>query len=127
MPKIGITFNGSFPLEKVCQYVRLAEEIDLNSIWFAEHFFMRDSLISIATSSAGTKKLRFGTGIISSYTRHLALLAMSVETMADFLKDRFVLGLGTNTRFWDILSTKGSKTDPHDDENNFRAPRLASR
>jgi 5,10-methylenetetrahydromethanopterin reductase len=109
MPKVGITFNGSFPLDRVSRYVKFAEQNAFHSIWFAEHFFLRDSLISMAAVAGGTTRLKFGTGIISPYTREPALLAMSVETMSDLLKDRFILGLGTNTRFWDILGTKDAK------------------
>ncbi len=103
MAKVGITFSGDLHCSEVLRSSRLAEEAGVHSIWVAEHYFNRDALTTVSAISAVTNKVFLGTGIVSPYTRHIALLAMSAMTLSEMSRGRFILGLGTNERFLEQL------------------------
>jgi len=103
MQRIGLSFTGQLSYEEMLRNVQDAETLGFHSVWIAEHYFYRDALSSISALSTKFQRLFFGTGIISPYTRHLGLLAMSAQTISEISEGRFVLGLGTNSRFWKVL------------------------
>ncbi|HZW56505.1 MAG TPA: LLM class flavin-dependent oxidoreductase [Nitrososphaerales archaeon] len=109
MDKIGLSFTGQLSYNEMYSNVRRAKELGFSSIWLAEHYFYRDAFASIAALGSSFDGLTFGTGIVSPYTRHIGLLAMGAQTLSEITGGRFVLGLGTNSRFWKVLGI----SDPH--------------
>ena len=109
LDKIGLSFTGQLTFNEMFSNVKRARELGFSSIWLAEHYFYRDAFASIAALGTSFNGLTFGTGIVSPYTRNLGLLAMGAQTISEITGDRFILGLGTNSRFWKVLGI----SDPH--------------
>ncbi len=103
MPRLGISFTGQLSYDEMIGNVTRAADFAYHSVWVAEHYFFRESMSLIASFATRFDKLVFGTGIVSPYTRHLGLLAMSAQTLSEISEGRFILGLGTNSRFWKVL------------------------
>ncbi|MDG6998171.1 MAG: LLM class flavin-dependent oxidoreductase [Nitrososphaerota archaeon] len=103
LQKLGLSFTGQLSYVEMLRNVHQAEQIGFQSIWVAEHYFYHDALSTISALSPQFNRLLFGTGIVSPYTRHPGLLAMSAQTVSEISEGRFVLGIGTNSRFWKVL------------------------
>jgi len=99
MQKIGLSFTGQLTYSEMLANVKVAHEIGFHSIWLAEHYFYRDAIASISALCGKFDSLVFGTGIISPYTRHLGLLAMSAQTVSE------ISGV---VSCWDLAPTLGS-------------------
>jgi 5,10-methylenetetrahydromethanopterin reductase len=82
---------------------KIAEGKEFYSVWHAEHFLFRDALSMLTAIAATTSRIKIATGVISPYTRNPALLAMSIATLNEISAGRFLLGIGTNARFWKML------------------------
>ena len=107
--RIGLSSTGQLDWAQLFANVATAEKLGFESIWLAEHYFFRDAMVCIGALATTFKNLTFGTGIISPYTRNIGLLAMSAATLSEVTNGRFILGLGTNSRFWKPLGI----SDPH--------------
>ena len=103
MTKLGVAFTGELSAQQTMKLAKIAEEKNFYSIWHAEHFLLRDALSMLTAIAATTSRIKIATGVISPYTRNLALLAMAIATLNEISTGRFLLGIGTNARFWKML------------------------
>jgi 5,10-methylenetetrahydromethanopterin reductase len=53
-----------------------------------------------------TKKVKLAVGVTSPYSRAIAVLATTAATIDEISKGRFMLGLGTQPRFWNQLGVE---------------------
>jgi len=95
MKRIGIAFTGvPFSIEELVNYVKLAEKKGFESVWFAEDYYLRDSITPLACFALSTKKIKIAAGVINPYTRHPALIAMTIATLDELSHGRAILGMG---------------------------------
>jgi 5,10-methylenetetrahydromethanopterin reductase len=93
--RIGIGFNADLPISEIIQHVIAAEGLGLDSIWLHEHSFGRDAVSYLSVAAQNTKRIKLGVACLSAYTRHPAVLAMSMLTLQEASLGRVTLGLGT--------------------------------
>ncbi len=97
MTPFGITFTfDSAPLAEHREIVEELVDLGYTDAWSAEASGT-DGFVPLAMAAAWTPSLRLGTGIVPSFTRGPATLAMCVATMAEAAPGRFVFGLGTSS------------------------------
>ncbi len=82
---------------EMIEFGKLAEDLCYHSIWMPE-MWGRDVISIIALLIANTEQIKFGTGIISVYSRTPALIAQTVATLDEVSGGRMMLGLGTSGR-----------------------------
>jgi 5,10-methylenetetrahydromethanopterin reductase len=93
--EIGLSFTGApHSVAEKIKYAKHAEEKGFHSIWIAEDYFLRDAISTIGSLAVTTSKLKLATGVINPYTRHPALIAMTIATLDELSNGRIILGLG---------------------------------
>jgi 5,10-methylenetetrahydromethanopterin reductase len=101
MKRIGIALLPEiFPSNLIVRYGLKAERSGFHSIWIPEHYFFRDSFTILGAISILTKKIKLATGIISLYTRHPALIAMSFACLNELSGGRAIAGVGLGVSSW---------------------------
>ena len=95
---MGIGFTGDLRTTEIARYVRLAEELEYESLWMAEDYYLRDAVSMLAFLSQITKKIKLGTGIISAYTRPPVVIAETMAALDEMSNGRAILGIGTGVK-----------------------------
>ena len=96
---IGLCFTGApHPVSDKINYAKNAEKEGLHSIWIAEDHFLRDAVSTLGSIAAATEKIKLATSIVNPYTRHPALLAMTIATLDELSNGRIILGLGASDK-----------------------------
>jgi len=84
-------------------HARHAEAAGFEAVWQAESRLVREATIPMAAFAASTERIRVGSGVVSTWTRNVALLAATFVTLDDLAPGRVMLGLGA---WWDPLASK---------------------
>lgn len=96
-PRWGITVPlPGYGLAEQRELITSLADLGYTDAWSSE-LSGADAFSSLILASQWTDRLRFGTAIVSIYTRGPGLLAMTAATMADLAPGRFVMGIGTST------------------------------
>lgn len=98
MDRIGVALPIPHPLP-VQDYIaaaKRAEAVGYESVWIPE-VAGPDATSLAAAIAVETKRVRIGTGIISVFTRHPTLTAITAATLGGLSQGRFVLGLGVSS------------------------------
>jgi 5,10-methylenetetrahydromethanopterin reductase len=94
-----VLYHGIESGQELARYGRIAEEAGFESLWVTERLGHEETFASLGYVAAATERLRLGVGVVNTYTRHPALLAMASATLDRISGGRFVLGLGASERF----------------------------
>jgi len=81
--------------ETVSEYAQLADEEDIDSVWFSESYG-RNMVPGLTQSLSVTDSVDIGAGIVNIYSRSPALVAMTAADLAERSDGRFRLGLGAS-------------------------------
>jgi len=101
MRRLGVSFLPDvFSANDLIKYSREAEKRGYDSIWIAEHYLFRDAFAALGAIALATSWIRLATGVVNPYTRHPALIAMSVATIDELSNGRALLGIGSGVSFW---------------------------
>ncbi len=97
MVRFGVTvpFDPAPLAEHEALYQEIAA-LGYSDVWSAEASGT-DGFVPLALAAAWAPGLRLGTGIVPSFTRGPATLAMCVATLAEAAPGRFQFGLGTSS------------------------------
>ncbi|WP_434740373.1 LLM class flavin-dependent oxidoreductase [Micromonospora sp. SH-82] len=97
--RTGIAIEGSgLGVAELIGRARVAEELDLDSVWLIQLPNMRDSASVLAAMAAVTDRIQLGAGILPIYTRPPVVMAQTAATIDEVSEGRFALGLGMGHR-----------------------------
>lgn len=84
------------PLWKLAIGAILAERNGFDGVWVSEHFFNRNSLITLATLARYTKKILLGPAVVNPYVVHPTLMAQQAATLWELCpgRVRYAIGAG---------------------------------
>ena len=88
---------GHVPAEhyaKHVELVQLGERLGFDSAWLADQTFFRDPYVVLAAIALATERIDLGIGVTNPYTRHPAMAARAIATLADMAPGRITLGVG---------------------------------
>lgn len=71
-----------------------AEQLGFDIAWMPDQTFHRDPYVMLAHIAGATERITLGLAVTNPWTRHPAVTARSIATVADFATDRLVLGIG---------------------------------
>ena len=91
---IGFLTYGDLPPSRLIALARLLEELGYDWLWHADEKFHRDPWVTLPLIAKNTSKLGLGIAVTEPYSRHPALIAMAVATLAEVAPNRLILGLG---------------------------------
>ena len=98
MPKLAFVLPNWATINKdeVIYYSRLAENLGYDSIWVPETWG-NDAFTLLTTIAHNTNFLKFGTGIVSVYSRSPATMAQTISTIDLMSGGRSILRLGISS------------------------------
>jgi len=99
MPLHPANKNFTTSYEEDRQLVKLADKLNFSEAWMGEHYSstaepVTSPLIFHASLISETKKIKFGTGVISLPQQHPAVVAGQVSLLDHLSKGRVILGVG---------------------------------
>ena len=103
MNPIGFGFLDRPGVGEQIRLARKAEALGYDSLWVTETRLARDAFSVLGAMAATTRRIRLGTGIVNTWTRGPALMAMSFATLSNLAPGRIGAGLGA---YWDPLAWK---------------------
>ncbi len=92
--KLGLGFNPVLSLDEAVATAARAESLGYDSIWMHESLFQRDVVTYLSCMASGTKRIRLGSGVINTFTRHPVTAATTFATLSEASGGRVTLGLG---------------------------------
>lgn len=109
MMHYGLLLLGEHPPERLLTLTRFAEEHDFEHLWYADEKFYRDPYVSLTHLAGHTSRIRLGICVTDPYTRHPALTAMAMATLAELAGGRGVLGIGAGFSGLQAMGLKQTK------------------
>lgn len=97
---VGLAFASTTASEHVPVFAQRAEQLGFGELWFAEDCFLSGGIAAAATALAVTREIPVGLGIISAMTRHPAVMAMELSTLARIHPGRLRPGIGLGVPAW---------------------------
>jgi 5,10-methylenetetrahydromethanopterin reductase len=104
--KFGFGTKPSEHYKDFVDLVRDAEGLGYDFAWVPDQTFYRDPFMVLAAMALGTERINIGVGVTNPYTRHPAMVARSMATLAEMAPGRAYLGIGAGNRK-ELLSPLG--------------------
>lgn len=98
--QVGLVLGSAIGPEQLPSVARTAEECGFTEVWLAEDFFFTGGVSGASIVLGSTQQLRVGMGVVSAVSRHPALLAMEISTMARVFPGRLMAGIGLGLPAW---------------------------
>lgn len=103
MKPVGLYFTDRLPIWKEIEYCKLAEEKGFHSVWQGQSRMARDSILPLTAIATVTKRLKLGSGVIHTWTRNPAMIAVIFSTLDEISRGRALLGIGA---LWEPMASK---------------------
>lgn len=98
-PALGVLLGSMQTPAEMLLAARAAERAGFNELWVGEDYFFTGGIASAGALLASTS-LPVGVGIVPAVTRHPALLAMELSTLAGMFPGRLHAGVGSGVPDW---------------------------
>ncbi|MBO9521343.1 MAG: LLM class flavin-dependent oxidoreductase [Nocardioidaceae bacterium] len=98
--RVSYVLGSTFHPSRLVEVARAVEAGGFSGVWSTEDYFATGGFAGAATVLAATERIQVGTGLVSVYARHPALLAMEAGTLAAVHPGRFALGIGAGGLGW---------------------------
>ena len=95
--RLGMSIGGESRLSSFLERVAQFEEAGLDTAWCSQLFGI-DALTMFAVAGTMTSRIRFGTAVIPTRSRHPLVLASQALTTSAATDGRLVLGIGSSHR-----------------------------
>ena len=92
--RLALGFNPVLSATDSARKAAEAERLGYDSIWMHESLFQRDVVTCIALMARETRRIRIGSGVINTFTRHPVSAAATFATLSELSGGRVVLGIG---------------------------------
>ena len=92
--RLALGFNPVLSAAESGRTAAEAEKLGYDSIWMHESLFQRDVVTCIASMAGATSRIRIGSGIINTFTRHPVSAATTFATLSELSGGRVTLGIG---------------------------------
>jgi len=92
--KLALGFNPILSTDDAIRIAARAEGLGYDSIWIHESLFQRDVVTYISAMAGATRRIRLGSGVINTFTRHPVTAAATFATLSELSGGRVTLGLG---------------------------------
>ncbi len=107
--RYGLLLLGEHPPGRLVDLARFAEDHGFECLWYADEKFFRDPYVSLAYVALHTRSIKVGVCVTDPYSRHPALTAMAMSTLAELAEGRAVLGLGAGFSGLEALGIRQTK------------------
>ena len=91
---MGVGTDGSTSMRETVELAQHAEALGFHSFWLAEGYHSRSAIVRATAIATTTSRIKIGLGILSTHTKHPALLAMDAASLDEIARGRVILGIG---------------------------------
>ena len=96
--KWGMIYNAdALEIDDMLRFGPLSEQAGAESVWTTEGW--RDAFVPLTAMAGVVTTIRMGTGV-AQMARPPVLTALTAQSLAEYTKGRFVLGVGTAPQIW---------------------------
>ncbi len=95
--KLALGFNPVLGVKEAAGIARSSEDLGYDSLWIHESLFQRDVVTYLSAMASATSRIRLGSGVINTFTRHPVTAAATFATLSEHSGGRVVLGLGVGS------------------------------
>jgi 5,10-methylenetetrahydromethanopterin reductase len=95
--KLALGFNPVLSVAESKGIAENAERLGFDSLWMHESLFQRDVVTYLSAMASSTSKIRLGSGVINTFTRHPVTTATTFATLSELSGGRVTLGLGVGS------------------------------
>jgi 1,4-dihydroxy-2-naphthoate octaprenyltransferase len=92
---VGIGFAGQGKVSDVVEWARTAQQRGIHIVWMHDTPYQRDAVTYASAIAAQVSEIDIGLAAVSVYTRHSAVIGMTVSALDQMAPGRIRLGLGT--------------------------------
>ncbi|MDE1852927.1 MAG: LLM class flavin-dependent oxidoreductase [Thaumarchaeota archaeon] len=92
--RLALGFNPVLTIQDASRLASGAEKLGFDSMWMHESLFQRDVVTYISAMASATQRIRLGSGVINTFTRHPVTAATTFATLSELSGGRVNLGLG---------------------------------
>jgi 5,10-methylenetetrahydromethanopterin reductase len=103
MDRVGFCFLDRPSVGKQIELVQKIEQLGYEAAWVTETRLAREAFSVLGAFAAVTSRIKLCTGIVNTWTRGPALMAMTLATLDEIAPGRVICGLGA---YWDPLAWK---------------------
>ncbi|MDG6909513.1 MAG: LLM class flavin-dependent oxidoreductase [Nitrososphaerota archaeon] len=95
--KLALGFNPVLGIRESAKIASRAEKLGFDSVWMHESLFQRDVVTYLSAMASATHRIRLGSGVINTFTRHPVTAATTFATLSELSEGRVNLGLGVGS------------------------------
>lgn len=95
--RLAVGFNPVLSVKDSVRAAIGAEKHGFDSVWMHESLYQRDVVTYISAMAAATSRIRLGSGVINTFTRHPVTAATTFATLAELSGGRVNLGVGVGS------------------------------
>jgi 5,10-methylenetetrahydromethanopterin reductase len=95
--KLALGFNPVLAVVESAKIARGAENLGFDSVWMHESLYQRDVVTYISAMASSTNRIRLGSGVINTFTRHPVTAATTFASLSELSGGRVNLGLGVGS------------------------------
>ena len=103
MDRIGMAFLDRPSAMEQVRLVKKIEDLGYESAWVTETRLARDAFSILGAFAANTSRIKIGPGVVNTWTRGPALMAVTLATLHEMAPGRVIAGIGA---YWDPLAWK---------------------
>lgn len=92
--RLALGFNPVLTVRDAVVLGRKAESLGYESMWFHESLFQRDAISYISSILLSTTRIKVGSGVINTFTRHPVTAASTFASLSEMSGGRAIMGLG---------------------------------
>jgi alkanesulfonate monooxygenase SsuD/methylene tetrahydromethanopterin reductase-like flavin-dependent oxidoreductase (luciferase family) len=97
---VGVFIPTATAPERIAPLAASAERRGFGEVWVAEDCFLSGGFSAAALALSATSAVKVGLGVVATVTRHPAITAMEIATLAGAHPGRFLPGIGHGIAIW---------------------------
>jgi alkanesulfonate monooxygenase SsuD/methylene tetrahydromethanopterin reductase-like flavin-dependent oxidoreductase (luciferase family) len=97
---VGLLLGSEMPPERLRGMASDAEEQGFDELWLSEDCFFTGGISGACLALGATRRIPVGIGVVSAVTRHPAVLAMEIATLARAFPGRLRPAVGLGVPAW---------------------------
>lgn len=109
----GVLVPGDLNPSDLVDMARTMEQLGYHDLFHADERFFRDVYTLLAPLAGATSRLRFGPLTTDPYSRHPAITAMAIATLAEMSEGRALLGIGPGSSGFQTIGIDRSRVVAH--------------
>jgi len=107
--KYGVLLVGEHTPHELAELTGLISDLGYHTLWYADERFYRDAYVGLAVIAMNSKGIHFGTCVTDPYSRHPALTAVAMASVAELAPGRAILGIGAGGSGFEALGIDRKK------------------